>query len=192
MISILFGKVVDKDLGSVVVDVGGVGYGVFVTSEDLGHLEIDSMRRLYIFEYIRDQAYDLFGFIDIKTKQLFEQLINVNGVGPRMALGVLSIGSTEQVRSAIANGDVNYLKRAQGVGKRVAERIVVDLKDKVGLASSDVATGFLHEGQESEDEAIQALLQLGFSPADANKALSGVARDVSTEERVRLALRGTK
>ena len=84
------------------------------------------------------------------------------------------------------------MKRAQGVGKRVAERIVVDLKDKVGLASSDVATGFLQEGQESEDEAIQALLQLGFSPADANKALSGVARDVSTEERVRLALRGTK
>lgn len=189
MISYLNGAVTEKGLHQVVLDVGGVGYGVFMTAEDVNKLALKDKVKVHIYEYVREQAYDLYGFLDAKTKQLFVQLLDVNGVGPRMALNMLSIGPVDQVKQAIAEGEVKYLQQASGVGKRVAERVVVDLKDKIGLFASDDALGFLKDGAIS-DEAMQALVELGYSPGDAAKALQKVDKKLPTEERVRQALKG--
>lgn len=192
MIATLEGAVSEK-LGDVVVlNVGGVGYGLLVTSEDYGRLAVGSEQKVYVHEHIREQSHDLFGFVSLDTKQLFEQLLGVNGVGPKMALSVLSIGTADGVRSAIATGDTKTIQKAVGVGKRVAERIVVDLKDKVGLDGVELATtGLLQsEGLLLRDEAVEALVSLGYSAQDAAQALAGISNDLSLEERVTQALKG--
>lgn len=192
MIATLRGTVSEKLPDSVVLDVAGVGYGLYVTTEDFGRLEQGASVKVYIYEHIREQAHDLFGFVQLDTKQLFEQLLGVNGVGPKMALNVLSIGSSNDVRVAIAGGDVRFIQQAQGVGKRVAERIVVELKDKVGLEGVDLgATGLLQgEGLLLKDEAVEALVSLGYTAQDASVALQKVDANLPTEDRIRLALKG--
>jgi holliday junction DNA helicase RuvA len=190
MIAYLSGIVAEKALESVTLDVSGVGYGVYVTSEDLDSLTLNTDAKLYIHEHVREQAYDLYGFIKPSTRGLFRQLTEVNGVGPKMALNVLSIGSVDLVRQAIAEGNTKYLQTAQGVGKRVAERIVVDLKDKVGLVAAEGAASFLQEQSQVEDDALQALMELGFSQGDAAKALAQVDKDLETSQRVKEALKG--
>lgn len=194
MIATLTGTVAEKLADIVVLDVAGVGYGVFVTSEDHGKLAVDKQAKLYIYEHIREQAHDLFGFSKLDNKRLFEQLLDVNGVGPRMALNVLSTGNADEVRGAIASGDVKFIQVAPGVGKRVAERIVVELKDKVGLVGTDLeAVGILQsEVEASKDEAIAALIALGYSVQDAASALAKVDKKLPTEERIKLALKGQK
>lgn len=191
MIATLTGIVAEKIADIVVLDVQGVGYGVLVTGEDFGALGTGSTAKLYIHEHIRENSHDLFGFVNLDTMQLFELLLNVNGVGPKMALNVLSIGSANDVRRAIASGDTKFIQQANGVGKRVAERIVVDLKDKVGLAGVDLATTGLLQSDTllKQDEAVEALVALGYSPQDAASALAVVPADLPTEDRIRQALR---
>lgn len=192
MIATLTGTVAEKIGDIVVIDVQGVGYGVLVAAEDFGLLTLGNTVKVYVHEHIREQSHDLFGFINLDTMQLFDQLLNVNGVGPKMALSVLSTGSANEVRRAIAGGDLKFIQRANGVGKRVAERVVVDLKDKVGLAGVDLAsTGMLQSDAflTNQDEAVEALVSLGYSPQDATNALAKVDPSLSTEERVTQALR---
>ena len=129
MIATLTGKVAEKLAELVVIDVAGVGYGIFVTTEDHGKLKTGEPAKVYIYEHIRENSHELFGFTGQDTKNLFEQLLAVNGVGPKMALNMLSIGTTSEVRAAIAGGDVKFIQVANGVGKKVAERVVVELKD---------------------------------------------------------------
>ena len=187
----LTGLVTEKTLNSVILDVQGVGYGVYVTNEDLGKLNKDQPTILYIYEHIRENSHDLYGFLQIETKQLFERLIEVNGVGPKMALSLLSIGTTDTVRQAIANGNTKLIQAAPGIGKRVAERIVVDLKDKVGLIGIDLkSSGILQsEAAAMQDDAVAALLALGFSIHDALQALQPIDANLPTEQRVTQALR---
>lgn len=191
MIATLTGVVAEKTVDTVVLDVSGVGYGVLVATEDYGRLGAGDLVKLYIYEHIRETAHDLYGFMRTEAKALFELLLGVNGVGPKMALSVLSSGSVGEVAQAIAGGDVKFIQRANGVGKRVAERIVVDLKDKVGLEGVDLAsTGLLQsERAIAADEAAEALITLGYSPQDAAKALDGVSKDLPTEERIKIALK---
>lgn len=192
MIATLTGSIAEKIADVVVLDVGGVGYGLLVSSDDYGKLAPGAIAKLYIYEHIREQSHDLFGFTTLDTKALFEQLLGVNGVGPKMALNVLSTGTAQEVRSAIAGGDTKYIQSAQGVGKRVAERIVVDLKDKVGLQGVALADSGLLQPEASiqGDEAADALMSLGFTAADAATALANVPTDVPTEQRIKLALKG--
>jgi Holliday junction DNA helicase RuvA len=192
MIATLTGQVAEKIADIVVLDVGGVGYGLLMTGEDYGRLGTGTTAKVYIYEHIREQSHDLFGFVTLDTKQLFEQLLGVNGVGPKMALSVLSIGAANDVRAAIASGDVKFIQQAQGVGKRVAERIVVDLKDKVGLESVELAsTGLLQSNTLlRKDEAVEALVSLGFSAQDAAAALANVPADIPLEDRIKMALKG--
>ncbi|HUD10617.1 MAG TPA: Holliday junction branch migration protein RuvA [Candidatus Saccharimonadales bacterium] len=192
MIATLTGVVAEKLTHVVVLDVRGVGYGLFVTNEDHGQLTTGQPTKLYVYEHIREQLYDLYGFSKFDNKRLFEQLLEVNGVGPRMALNVLSIGNAGIVRQAIASGDVTFIQGAQGVGKRVAERIVVELKDKVGLVPTDLqSAGLLQsEAAVSQDEAVAALMTLGYSIQDASAALAHIDSKLSTEDRIKLALKG--
>jgi Holliday junction DNA helicase RuvA len=191
MIAMLTGVVAEKTMDSVILDVSGVGYGVLVTSEDYSRLGSGDLIKLYIYEHIREASHDLYGFLTQDTQGLFEQLLGVNGVGPKMALSVLSIGNANVVRQAIASGDLKSIQKANGVGKRVAERIVVDLKDKVGLAGVDLSsTGMLQsESAIAQDEAAEALMVLGYTPGDAAKALMRIDKDLPTEERIKQALK---
>jgi len=194
MIATLSGVVSEKLSDVLVLNAAGVGYGLFVTTEDYGQLETGSEAKLYIYEHIRENTHDLYGFTNIDTKSLFELLLSVNGVGPRMALNMLSIGSSGALKQAIATGDVKFIQTANGVGRRVAERVVVDLKDKVGLVGVDLQnTGLLQsDSLLLKDEAVEALVSLGFSPNDAAVALKDVDTSLSTEERVKLALKDKK
>lgn len=193
MIAFLNGVVVEKSAESVVIDVGGVGYGVLMPAEDYTTLASGDPAKLYIYEHIREASHDLYGFTKRETKKLFEQLLEVNGIGPKMALSILSVGSVDSVKQAIASGDTKYIQTASGVGKKVAERIVVELKDKVGLVSTaDNDALFMSSTQAGQDEAVQGLLALGYSLPDAVKALSDIDGKLSTEDRIRLALKGVK
>jgi Holliday junction DNA helicase RuvA len=183
--------VAEKLADMVVLDVHGVGYGLQVTAEDFGRLATGEQAKLYVYEHVREQAYDLFGFVQLDTKKLFEQLLGVKNVGPKVALAVLDIGNAAGVRGAIAAGDVKLLQSAKGVGKRAAEQIVVELRDKVGLAASDAAEGIVgRPGINTQDEAVEALMSLGYSPQDATLALKNIDPELATEERIKLALKG--
>jgi Holliday junction DNA helicase RuvA len=194
MIATLTGVVAEKLGDIVVLDVRGVGYGLLMTNEDFGRLGSGQTAKVYVYEHIREQSHDLFGFCTLDTKQLFELLLGVNGVGPKMALSVLSVGSSNNVRAAIATGDVKYIQQASGVGKRVAERIVVDLKDKVGLEGVELSATGLLQGENAlmQDEAVEALVSLGYTAQDASVALQKVDPNLSTEERIKLALRSPR
>jgi Holliday junction DNA helicase RuvA len=189
MIATLKGKIAEKTPDLIVMECGGVGYGIYVPFEDFGALAEGQEAKLFIYEHIRENAHDLFGFRDIQSKILFEQLLSVNGVGPRMALSILSIANLQTVRQAIATGDTKFISQAVGVGKRVAERVVVDLKDKVGLTSDENATDFLTTTANPNDEALQALVTLGYSVQDAAVALKNIDIKLPTEDRVKQALK---
>lgn len=191
MIATLSGVISEKLADMVVLDVHGVGYGLQVTAEDFGRLPSGEKAKLYVYEHIREQAYDLFGFVQVDTKKLFEQLLGVKNVGPKVALAVLDIGTAPAVRGAIAAGDVKLLQSAKGVGKRAAEQIVVELRDKVGLAASEAAEGIVaRPGIATGDEAVEALMSLGYSPQDATLALKDIDAALPVEERIKLALKG--
>ncbi|MGI9027732.1 MAG: Holliday junction branch migration protein RuvA [Candidatus Saccharimonadales bacterium] len=192
MIAYLNGVIAVKELDSAVLDVQGVGYGVVLSGNDNANLTLNQTVKLFIYEHIRDDAHDLYGFSRVDSKRLFEQLLSVKNVGPKVALAVLSIGSEDAVRLAIANGDVKLLQTAKGVGKRAAEQMVVELRDKVGLVASSDAEGIVTRGGVNlADEAVQALIALGYSEFDAQKALEQIDAALPTEERIRQALRGT-
>ena len=192
MIATLSGTIADKLRELVVLDVQGVGYGLHVTAEDFGRLPTGEPAKLYVYEHVREQAYDLFGFVQLDTKNLFEQLLGVKNVGPKVALAVLDIGTAPGVRGAIAAGDVKLLQSAKGVGKRAAEQIIVELRDKVGLGSSEAAEDIVSRpGINAQDEAVEALVSLGYSPQDAMLALKKVDPELPIEERVKQALKGT-
>lgn len=188
----LRGTVTEKD-SRVVLECAGVGYGVLVTLADFEALHLDKEAKLYIYEHIKEDAHDLYGFLRSDTKQLFEQLLSVKNVGPKVALSVLDIGSADSVRVAIANGDVKTLQTAKGVGKRAAEQIVVELRDKVGAPVGDAAENLVgRSGINPNDEALQALVSLGYSEANAQTVLSHIDPKLPVEDRIKQALKGSR
>jgi Holliday junction DNA helicase RuvA len=190
MIATLQGIISEKFKDQIVLNIQGVGYGLLVTLEDFSTLVTGNEAKLYVHEHIREEAHDLYGFTVFDTQLLFEQLLSVKNVGPKVALAVLGIGSSAMVRGAIANGDVKRLQTAKGVGKRAAEQMVVELRDKVGLVAGSEAEDIVNRGGvHSTDEAFQALLALGYSEADAQRSLKDIDDSFSTEERIRLALK---
>ncbi len=193
MIATLEGIISEKIGQQAVVVIGGVGYGVLLTISNLDRLQTGEVAKLYIHENIKEEAHDLFGFLILDDKKLFEQLLSVKNVGPKVAMSVLDIGIADDVRAAIATGDVKRLQTAKGVGKRAAEQIVVELRDKVGLISSDSAEDIVTRGGiDSQDEAAQALMSLGYSEVDAMLALKHIEPSLPAEDRVKLALKGKR
>jgi Holliday junction DNA helicase RuvA len=189
MIAHVSGVVAEKFGNSVIVDVHDVGYEVQVAADDFERALLNEPIKFYTYHHIREQAQELFGFSSLAAKKLFELLITVQGVGPKAALSILSLGESEAVRNAIANGDSGFVAKASGVGKKIAERVVVDLSDKVGLAVTVAqASGVAHIP--AGDEALEALMALGYTLHDATVALETVPKDLPTAERVTLALRG--
>lgn len=193
MIATLEGIASEKLGQQAVISIGGIGYGVLVTINDLDRIVVGNKTKLYIFENIKEDTYDLFGFLNIDNKMLFEQLLGVKNVGPKVAMSVLELGSANDIRSLIANGNVKGLQAAKGVGKRAAEQMVVELRDKVGLVVGGSAEDIVNRGGvNTSDEAVQALISLGFSEGDAVIALKDVDQSLSTEERIKLALKAQR
>jgi Holliday junction DNA helicase RuvA len=133
MIAHVSGEVAEKFLSSVIVDVHGVGYEVQIVAGDFDRIILGETVKFYTYHHIREQAQELYGFSSLATKKLFELLITVQGVGPKAALAILSLGDGELVRNAIANGDTAFVSKASGIGKKTADRVIVDFSDKVGL-----------------------------------------------------------
>lgn len=190
MIAHISGIVAEKFNNSVIVDVHGVGYEVAVPLGDFEATLLNEEVKFYTYHHIREQSQELFGFSSLAAKKLFELLITVQGVGPKAGLSILSLGDSETVRNAIANSDAVFIAKASGVGKRIAERVAVDLSDKVGLA---LRTNVSQTGTSSvlthSDEALEALMALGYSLNDATQALEGIPADLPTAERVTRALK---
>lgn len=191
MIAHVSGIVAEKFNSSVIVDVHGVGYEVAVALGDFEQALVGEQVKFYTHHHIREQSQELFGFTSLAAKKLFEMLITVQGVGPKAALAILSLGDSETVRNAIANGDAGFITKATGVGKRIAERVVVDLTDKVGLAiRTNVSDTGVSQQLAHTDEALEALMALGYNLNDATRALEGVSMELSTADRVTQALKG--
>ncbi len=195
MIAFLKGHIEEKSEGKVLLDVQGVGYGVEVSSQTLESMEaLGSEIKLLIYHHITDNDQRLFGFISLEEKALFEKLITVKGVGPKLGLTILSGLPANHLITAIASGDIATLSRVPGIGKKTAERISLELKEKLPAPSS---TGGGTASSESNGqvmkETIQALVALGFSERQSEQAVIEVLKvgpgsDVSTAIRRSLAI----
>lgn len=188
MIAHVTGEVVEKTTNALIIDVGGIGYEVQVSAHDFEGSTLGQTVKMYTHDHLRENAHELFGFSHLTAKRLFELLISVSGVGPKMALAILSLGDVESTRSAIAMGDSSFVQRASGVGKRIAERITVDLRDKVGAPGISQTSG-LPTAIFAGDDALDALLALGYSMQQANEALGKVDQSATVEARIKQALR---
>ncbi len=192
MIAHLAGTITEKFLTSVIIDVHGVGYELLIATPDAEKINLGDEVKFYTYHAIRENSEELFGFSSLAAKKLFQMLISVNGVGPKAAMAILSLGSTEEVRNAIANTDAAFIAKAAGVGKKSAERVIVDLRDKVGAPSHYGATDTkftLSSSVGPEDEALDALIALGFPLKEASAALANVDPNLPTEDRIKLALK---
>ena len=191
MIAHIKGEVAEKFDSSVIVDVNGVGYEIALTALDFDAVTVGETQKFYTHHSVRENGEDLYGFSSLAAKKLFELFTSVNGVGPKAGMAILSLAAPEDVRNAIANADVAFISKASGVGKKSAERVIVDLRDKVGLPSHVGATAvFVPTGAKPEkDEALDALIALGFPLKEATEALEKVDKNLSVEERIRAALK---
>ena len=195
MIYYVSGPVTILEPGMAVIDCGGVGYGCRITAYTASQLKLNQNARLYITESIREDAYDLYGFSSREEQKCYELLTSVNGVGPKAAMAILSSGGPQNFTLAVMTGDEKLLTAAQGIGKKIAQRIILELKDKIGGGGMELdfsaGTAAAAPVQTGSNAALAhaALQELGYSPAEISAALKGVDPNASTEEMVRHALR---
>ena len=190
MIAHISGNIAEKFAGSLIVDVHGVGYELAVPADDFEAVTLHDQVKFYTYHHVREQSEELFGFSTLAAKKLFELLITVQGIGPKAALAILSLGTAEAVRNAIANSDSGFITKASGVGKKTAERVVVDLADKVGLPTYYSQTATIQTQLPVNDEALEALMALGYTLNDATVALENVSTELPVAKRVTEALKG--
>lgn len=191
----LNGKITILDANLAVVDCGGVGYGCRVTNYTQSQLRVGEEKRLYTYCNIREDAFDIYGFATREELRLFEMLLSVTGVGPKAAVAILSALTPEQFTLAVMTGNDKSITTAQGVGKKIAQRIVLELKDKLGkdvqsVDFSSAAPVMASAAGNHVALATAALAELGYSQSDIAQALKGLQVDgMRTEEIVRQALR---
>ena len=195
MIAWLKGELLDKRPPSILLNVNGVGYeldaplNVFYELADLG-----SQVQLYVHMVVREDAQNLYGFASLKQRDLFRSLIKVSGIGPKVALAILSSLTADELLSCVAHEDVATLVAVPGIGKKTAQRLLVELKDRLerefGTAMPDVPSGKASGAVSKERDAIEALITLGYKPADASGAVRAIAEpDMTSESLIRAALK---
>jgi len=183
MIGSIKGTIILKTDKFIIVEAGGVGYKVAVSPETLSKpKKMGEEILLWIHAHVREDSFDLYGFLDYSELEFFQMLISVSGIGPRSGLAILGIASIETLRKAIGTGDTSYLTKISGIGKKTAERIVIDLRDKMGAHDSDTSL-------QGELDALEALKSLGYSQNDAREALKKVTPSGDTNTKIREALK---
>ena len=188
MIACLSGTVRHKGLNALVVDVSGVGYKVLVTTKTALEVAPSSPIFLWTHLVVRETSLELFGFLDKETLDTFELLITISGIGPKSALSILNVATPSMLRQAVASGDTTYLTRVSGIGKKNAEKIVLELKDKLKITKEDASTSSAQV--RAEGDALEALVSLGYNERDAREALKRVPKETEgASERVKAALK---
>jgi holliday junction DNA helicase RuvA len=183
MIAKICGTVSDKIHDALILELGGLGYELFVATEDWGSARVGEESQYYVYEHIREDAHLLYGFSDLASKRLFELLISISGIGCKVAMSVLSAASRARLEQAIAAGDPELLRGVSGVGKKTAERIIVELKGKIEQVAGMAVMS-------SGDSVYQALLGLGYAPAQAAEAVAQIPGGTTGEqERIKAALK---
>lgn len=185
MITHLRGTVIDKEDRSVVIDVNGVGYKAFCTGQTIDRMKNGMEISLWTHLAVREDAQTLYGFLDKEDLYFFELLISsVSGIGPKTALGILNVSSAKAIRTAVSTGDTSHLTKVSGIGKKVAEKIVLELKGKFAAEASEGIT------LRDEVDALEALKALGYKHGDAREALKNIDPSITdTGERVKKALK---
>ncbi len=186
MIGHLKGNIIDQNLRSVILDVSGVGYKVYTNTAVLDK-ELNKKVEFWTYLAVRENALDLYGFITKEELHFFELLITVSGIGPKSALGILSIATLPNLRHAIATGDISHLTKVSGIGKKNAEKIVMELKDKIEYMIGDGA-GFESGG---DVLVLEALKSLGYGEREAREALKKVVGETPSEK-IKSALKNLK
>jgi len=186
MISRLTGTILDMGPRLVILDVHDVGYKVFVTDDTLHLMKVGSPATFYTYLAVRENALDLYGFLSKKDEEFFELLISVSSIGPKTALNILSLVSSDALSSAIRSGSTAHLVKVSGIGRKTAEKIVLELKDKLGaLADSELAAGM-----SSDMDAIEALKALGYDGNESREALKKIDASITdTGAKVKAALK---
>ncbi|MDO8510481.1 MAG: Holliday junction branch migration protein RuvA [bacterium] len=186
MIGSLTGRVLHRDVRYILLDVGGVGYKVFATTDTLEKCRPGTHNiTLWTHLAVREDALDLYGFLDEESRHFFELLISISGIGPRTALSVLSVAPIKTLRNAISSGETSHLTKVSGIGKKIADKIVLELKDKLGAYEN---LDPLHAREEVD--AVEALKALGYSLEEARDALKKINNDITgTGEKVKQALK---
>ena len=188
MISRLTGKIIEIGEKYVVIDISGVGYKVFCATDTLTSLVENANVSLHTYLAVREDAMDLYGFGSAQEKNFFEMLISVSGIGPKSALVILSTASTDTLAQAIGTGDTSYLTKVSGIGRKTAEKIVIELRDKMRAHTSETkeTSGSLRV----ESDIIEALKALGYSQNEAREALKEIPQTISgTNARIKEALK---
>lgn len=198
MIAYVKGTLEEITEGNAVVDVNGIGYHVKISAGTMNRLPgVHREVKLYTYTYVREDAFCLYGFLTKEELQVFKLLITVNGVGPKGALGILSVMSVQDLRFAILAADSRMISKAPGIGKKTAERVILDLRDKVSMEDameSGVQTAARIDGAKdnaARNEAVEALVALGYSAPDALKAVNKVSGvdETDTEAILKAALK---
>lgn len=185
MIAKLKGKIEYLKDNYAVVDVNSVGYKVYLAAYTFGKIAGQGEIDLFVHTHVKEDAIDLYGFLTMEELEMFELLISITGVGPKSGLGILTVAPPKTIRTAILNEDSSILTKVSGVGKKTAERIILELKNKIAdMPESDKA------GAVSDSDAIEALVSMGYSVTEARDSLKDVPKDVEDiGQRVKLALR---
>lgn len=190
MISFLNGTIKIKGLAYVIVLVNGVGYKVYVNETFYSELDIGQEIEVYTFQNVREDALDLYGFSSLEQLELFEMLLSISGIGPKSALGVLSVAKVQDIKETIARGDSSLLTKVSGIGKKTAERVVLELREKVGSLASMKMAGGATGGYSASGDEIDALVALGYSVMQAREALGKIdPKIIDSGERIKAALR---
>jgi Holliday junction DNA helicase RuvA len=187
------GTLVQKNDNYIVVDANGVGYMIYTSLNSMQNVgEVGKKITIYTYLHVREDVMDLFGFTTIEEKNMFMQLISVSGVGPKAALSILSVTTPAKFAVAVITNDVKTITKASGVGPKMAQRVILELKDKMKMDELEIDLEDESDDMLSDNrsEAISALVVLGYSSNDAQKAVKGIDGTLSVEEIIKKALAG--
>ena len=176
------GTVVAKSFNDLVIETGGVGYRIFCTPHTINSAHIDKVLEVWLYTSVRENAIDIYGFLNKEELSFFELLLTINGIGPKSAITIMSTSSVETINEGILSGDANYFSKITGIGKKTAEKIIIGLKDKMGVIS-------LGEKESAGSFAIDALTALGYSEKDSRSVVQKIKNKENTEEIVKEALK---
>lgn len=176
MITYVKGELTEIYDNYIVVEAYGIGYEIMVPASIVSQLPlVGNSVKIYTYQYVREEALDLYGFLTKEDLRVFKLLITVNGIGPKGALSILSIIRPDELRLAVVSGDVKAIQKAPGIGNKTAQKLIIELKDKLSFNDADVSTDNVLSGSNTpRDEAIEALVALGYSASEAVKAVRGV------------------